>query len=379
MKFPRLKLPFGKKNKQYFTVVDVGSSSVKVGIYKRATELTSQKLVGMGQQEQGIQAMYGGYIRDLDAVIATASVALEQASLQAGVAVPRQSIFGMSGGLLCSEGFRVRTNRTNPNEPIDDKEFTLVADNIETQTVERSTQKLLDLYHVPMKRVETSFTQYKVDGARVDTPIGITGTQLEVCVLHYFAEESHINLVNSLAHQVGLDVVSLLDTAVQTAVSIAKDKKQCVLIDAGGSVTSVVVITDGKVERSVPVFMGGEDYVWALQRGMDINRDTALSLMYGYTQGNLDDDRARTVRQTFEDVSDWMVEAVSIALSSMGLTHLPPALFVTGELRYVRELSKALSAYPWKGTPFSGDLVIETVPSKTPNLDTLSEVAMYLL
>jgi len=378
MKIPRLRLPFGGKDKQFFTVIDLGSSSVKEGIYKRATEITAQKLIGMGNQGQGATSMYGGYIRDLDSVIDMVEIALEEASLQAGV-TPRSAIIGLSGGALFSEGFRVRTNRTNPDEPIREDEFSLVADHIEDQTIKRSVEKLTEQYGAAVKRVETSFTQYKVDGARVETPMGITGTQLEVSVLHYFAEESHIHLINSLANQVGVEVVSLVDTAVQTAVTLSKDKKQCVLIDAGGSVTSVVVISDGKVERVLPIFMGGDDYVWALEKGMNVNREMAISLMHGYTQGNLDDERARNVRRSFEDMSDWMVEAISVCVSSMGLTHIPPSLYLTGDLRYVRELSKALSAYPWVGMPFSGDVIIETLPSKTPSLDALSLLSPFVL
>ncbi|PJA39911.1 hypothetical protein CO179_03985, partial [candidate division WWE3 bacterium CG_4_9_14_3_um_filter_39_7] len=378
MKFPKFRLPFRKKDVPFFIVIDVGSHSVKAGIYKRATEIATQKILGMGQQDQGADSMYGGFIRDLDAVIETTNLAIEEAVLQAGVK-PKEAIIGLSGGVLHSEGFRVRTNRTEPNEMITEDEFSLIANHIEDQTLEHAEKSLLAHREGEFKRVETSFTQYKIDGARVITPIGVSGKQLEVSVLHYFSEESQTHIVNSLANQVDVEIVSLVDTSVQLAAITSIEKQQFVLIDVGGSVTSVVIVNDGKIERSEPLFMGGDDYVWAIQKLMNVHREGALSLFQGYTQGNLDDERARNVRRAIEDMSDWIVEGVATTLHSMKLTRVPATVIVAGEIRHVKEFTKAMSVYPWAGVPFAGTLDIQTIPGKTPHLDALAGLAEYVL
>lgn len=372
--------PFGRffkpKPSPYFTAVDLGSSVIRAAIFKPEDDVEGVAVLGLGSQMQGKKSMYGGQILDLDAVTDSLKLALEEANLKAGVE-STQVVLGLSGGMIQARGLRVRTKRTHPSEKLSENEFEIIAQQIEEKTLQKAQQELQAKYGIEFTRVETSFTGFEVDGAKVSTPIGLAGHEVEIAVLHYFIEPAKLNIVNTLMDQFGLEIVSLLETSVNLAVGHVTSHGDFVLLDVGGDVTEIVVVTAGKVVGNEVIFIGGSDLTWQIQQDLNTSFENAESLKLEYAQGHLDQDRARLVKHSIETALEVWVDGVAAALGEFKVNDLPPRLVVAGESRHLGEVRSRLSAYPWtKYLHFVNFPKIETIQGKLPNIEALTRVEL---
>ena len=367
---------FKSKETPYYTAVDLGSTMVRTAVFKPASELEELKILGMGAHMQGRKSMYGGQILDFDAVTDTLKIALDEANLQAGV-TSNQVVLGLSGGLIHSKGLRVRTRRANPENKLEEAEFDVLAQQIEDKTLQKAQHELEETFKTEFTRVETSFTGFEVDGARVSTPIGLAGSEIEIAVLHYFIQPDKLRSINSMIEQLGLEIASLVETSVHFAVEQMHSLGDFVLLDIGGDATEVVVVMGGKVIGNEVLFIGGSDFTWQIHQDLNTSFENAENMKLDYGQGHLDQERARSVKHSLETAMEWWVEGVAATLSEFQSGDLPPKLLITGESRHLAELRSRLSAYPWmKFLHFVNFPKIEVAQGKLPNIEALTRIEL---
>lgn len=374
MRLPLISKLFSKKSPDHYLAIDLGTHEVKAAIFKTPTEFEHTHWLGMGRQLQGLSSMQAGRIQDLDAVIETVNLAIEEAQLKAGVS-PDAAILGLSGGVIYAKGLRVRTHRAHPDQTLAADEFDVLAEQIEERTLEQAQSELEEKYRLKLTRVETTFTAFQMDAAKVKTPLGLTGGDLEVGVLHYFIESESQKTINSLAQQLGLEIISLVDASVNLAASEIEQHFDHILVDIGGRVTEVVVVKSGKVVASEILLMGGHDLTDQIVHDLNITYDEAETLKLDFVQGHLDHERGRLVKRSIEAALDWWVEGVATALAELKITELPATLLVSGGSRNLSELKTALVSYPWnKSLNFVGFPKVEVLENKFPELEALTKL-----
>ncbi|NTV30601.1 hypothetical protein HGA91_01290 [candidate division WWE3 bacterium] len=367
---------FKQKKTPYYTAIDLGSSAIRVAVFEPADEQHESRIIGMGSQIQGRKSMYAGQITNLDAVTDSLKLALDEATLKSD-SQSNQVVLGLSGGMIHVRGLRVRTKRSHPTEILTEKEFEVIAQKIEEKTLNKALQELQAKCGSELTRVETSFTGFEVDGARVSTPIGLAGNEIEVAVLHYFIDQTKLNTINALIDQFNLEIVSLIETSVQAAVDLSKDGNDFILLDVGGDSTEVVVVVSGKVVGNEVLFIGGNDITWQIQQDLNTSYDNAENLKLEYAQGHLDQDRGRMTKHSIETALEIWVEGIASALSEFKVNDLPPRLIISGESRHLSEIKSRLSAYPWtKFLHFVNFPKIETISGKLPNIEALTRVEL---
>lgn len=374
MRLPSLPRLFKRKASDTYLAVDLGSTTIKVALFKPASELAQAKVLAEGAQVQGLSSMYGGRVLDLDAVLESFNLAIEAVSLKSG-AMSHQVVLGLSGGILFSRSFKVRVKRAKSDQQLDDKEYALLAKQIEEKTLDQATSELSVKHGVDFTRVETRFTSIWMDGAKVVTPLGITGSEVEVAVLHYFIESKRLGVINSLVDQLGLEIVSLVDSSVTLAVDQAEQYGDYVLLDVGGSVTTVVIVIGGRVMGVDNLFIGGRDFTERIQHDLELTYDVAENLKLNYSQGQLDHERGRQIKHCVEAVAEQLVEGVAVMLGALVTKDLPANIVVAGEGRHLAEVRSALASFPWtKSVNFVGFPKIEVLQGKYPSIAALTRV-----
>lgn len=378
MKLPILSNFFKSKETDYYITVDLGSLEIKTAIFKKGTEFEGLKILGIGTQPQGLSCMRGGRVLDLDAVAESLQLALEEVHLKAGVTPTQlQLILGLSPDVICATGLRVRTHRSQPEKQIDQAEFEVLATQVEEKTLTRAKKELEEKYQCELKRVETRFTAYLLDGAKVKTPLGLSGSELEIIVLHYFIEPSRLSAINSLVEQVGLEIVSLVDTTVNLAASCLETHQNFILIDVGGDATEMVLVKAGKLVSSEILYMGGKDFTRQIQNDLNLTFKDAESLKKEYSRGHLDHERARTIKKSLEEVVEWWGEGVAAMLKVLSSRDFPSLIFVAGQSRHLNEIRSSLVSYPWnKNFNFVGFPKVEIMQGKYPGLNALTKIEL---
>lgn len=373
MKVPLFSKLLSKKKSDYLMAIDLGSSHVKAIVYRPPNDLEEKKILGVGlyPHEQG--NMFGGQIRNLDAVIDATRHAIDEANLKAG-AHSDDVILGLSGGVVFHKSLKVKTNRQDPDVAMSQSEFETVAEKIEEQTMVRAEDDLKDRVNGQLEHIETLFTTYMVDGAKVDTPLGITGKEVQIGLLHSFVEESRLRVIHSMIDQLGFQVRALLDSSLQSALVYAKERESFVLIDIGGNVTQMIFVIDGKIADTATLFMGGEDFTSEISNRLQVSFDRAEHIKLTYSQGHLDEDRTYQVKKAIEPVSEWLVEGLATAMAESSVSEVPGHLLLSGESRHLGEIKTSMSSFPWqKNVPIVAFPTIEIAEGKMPIVQALSE------
>lgn len=376
LKLP-IKLPkIFKSEDPFYSVIDLGTAEVKVGICREKDDVKEREVLGTGTQPLNRGSIYGGKILDLDAVLDSTNTALESAVLKAGVRA-KKAVLGLSGGIILPKSYRVRIRRQEPDAKMSEEEFDILARRVEDKTLAIAEDELKILGSQNYTQIETVFTTYQLDHAKVVTPIGLTGAEVEITVLHYYIETSKLRAINSLIEQMDLEVLSMVDTAVYCAVQWIEQYGDYILLDIGADVTQVVVVENGRVLESKSIFIGGYDITQEIQDGLGVSFENAESIKVSYTQGHLDQERARDVHRVVENVTDVITEGVVAAVKTSSTMHLPPCFVITGGSRHLTEVKTALASYPWaQESQFTMHPKIETVEGKTPNFTELTNIQL---
>ncbi len=374
MKIPRPKL--FKKKENHFNIIDLGTTNVKVAVVREADGVHEREVRGESVRLQPLGNMYGGQIINLDGVIDIVGQALDDAVLKASVS-PHRTVLGLSGGIMVPKSFKVRVKRQSPDEPLDEKEFDVLAKQIEDKTMDKAISELDSLGNGKYVRVETIFTDYFVDGARVNSPLGLPGSSLEITLLHYFMEETKLRGFNNLVDQLDLEVVSMVDTAVNAAINWMSKYGDFSLIDIGGDATQIVVVSNGKVAMSECLFIGGIDVTQAIAERVKVSYEEAESLKLKYAQAQVPHEKLQDVRSAISDVVDIIVDGVVESFRNSGIDEMPNTILIDGESRHLHEFKTALSSFPWtKESNFSVFPKIELAPGKDPNFEGLLKIEL---
>lgn len=374
MQLPILSKILGGSPPAHYLAVDLGTDVAKVAIFKPPTQLQKNpQILGRGRQKHGLTAIKGARIDDFDAVLETLDLGLEEAQLHAGI-LPKNIILGLSGGAIKNVGVTVRIKRQRPEEEIDEEEFAVLSEKIEQQTLPKAQELLTQLGEDPQnfKQIGTYFTGYLVDGAKVETPLEISGETLQTQVLHAFTTPKTLEQTNKLADQLNLQVTTLVDTTISLTSQYLEDYPTGIVVDLGGQVSEVVIFKERKILGNVSFNLGSRDLTAAIMKKMRLTFDEAEKVKVSFGEGHLDAQRSQQVRQAIKPVlNDWSL-GLEAALEQFNLPTLPPKMLLVGDSATIEEVKSSLVAHPWKRVlPFNefpeiemlgnGDLALEAL------------------
>lgn len=379
MQLPIFGQLFGAESPDHYLAIDLGTDVAKVAIFKPPSQLqAAPQTLGTGQQKHGLYAMRGNTIADFDAVLETVDLAIKEAQLHAGLRL-KDVIIGLAGAAIKNIGVTVRIKRTQPEEQITDGEFSLLSEKIEAQTLPKAQEALGQLGHLPqsLEQVGTYFTGYQIDGAKVDTPLQISGQTLQTQVLHAFIDTGLLKQVNQLADQLNLKVATLVDTTVSITSRYLEDYEAGIVVDLGGQVTEVVLFNQRKILGNLAFNLGSRDLTEAIQENTGETFDAAEKLKTSFIEGHLDAHRAQEVRASIKPVLDVWVDGLEVTLRQFGQSVLPPSLLLVGASAVMEEVKSSLVAHPWNRVlPFSEFPKIEVIGDGNIALKSLTETQL---
>lgn len=350
MQLPLIRKIFGSSGPSHYLAIDLGTEVAKAAIFKPAGELESNpQILGMGTQKHGLTSMRGARVDDFDAVLETLDMAIEEAQLHAGI-LPREAILGLSGAAVKNVGVTVRIKRQQPDEEINDEEFAMLSEKIEQQTLPKARELLSQLGTDPntLEHIGTYFTGYQVDGAKVETPLQISGETLQTQVLHAFIDPRTLEQVNKLADQLNLKLKSLLGTTISITSGYLEAHPAGIVIDFGGQTTEVVIFKERKILGNLAFNLGGRDLTEAIVEDRKVTYDEAEKIKQSFGEGHLDAQRSQQLRAAIKPVLNNWSTGLEAALEEFNLPTLPPQILLVGESAVVDEVKGTLVAHPWK-------------------------------
>ena len=344
-----------KKNldSQYALSLDIGTEFVKALIFKVEDDGKGYVL-GVGRQHQRLSDMQGGTVTDIHGVIRNCEVAIERAGEMAGL-IPQQVIIGIAGELVKGTTTDIKYIRPNPKAKIDLPELKDIVARVQRRAFDRARTLLAwesGQSELDVRLVNAAIVDVRIDGYKVTNPLGFQGREVQVGVYNCFAPIVHLGALQTIADELELDLLSVAAEPYAVARCLGPDESvefSAIFIDIGGGTSDVAVVRSGGLEGTKMFALGGRAFTKRIAQVMNTNFSEAEDLKIRYSNGDLDKERAESVRKALEaDAKVWLA-GVELTLEdfSHGNDLLPNRILMCGGGSALPDLYQVLSEAKW--------------------------------
>jgi cell division protein FtsA len=348
-----------KENKvPHFVSLDIGTEFVKAMIFRM--EDGKGVVVGTGRQRQRLGDMHGGTVTDIAGVVENCSKALDRAEEMAGV-VADQCIIGIAGELVKGTTTTVHYERLRPETKIDLSELKNIVNKIQWKAFDATREQLAwetGYDAIDVKLVNASIVDVKIDGYRVTNPVGFQGKDVSIGIFNAFAPMVHLGALQTVAADLGLDLVSFAAEPYAVARSVGVDEAgefNAIFIDIGGGTSDIAVVRSGGLEGTKMFAIGGRSYTRRLSQVLNVPFAKAEEIKIAYSQGMLEEDSEKKVKEALELDAEVWLSGVELSLSEFSdIDLLPSRILLCGGGAALPEIKKALETKDWyKNLPFA--------------------------
>jgi cell division protein FtsA len=211
-----------------------------------------------------------------------------------------------------------------------------------------------------VRLVHAAVVELKIDGYPVSNPIGFTGAQVELAVFNAFAPMVHLGALQSVANQLGLDLLGVIAEPYAVATCLDPDElgdAGAVFIDVGGGTTDVALVRHGGIAGTKMLALGGRAFTKGLVErfALSFARAEALKVAAGEA-GDLPEpiERDSLDAALAEDAAVWLrgVELMIADLAEGEL--LPGRVYLCGGGAQLPQLVASLNGDGWwRRLPFA--------------------------
>jgi cell division protein FtsA len=194
--------------------------------------------------------------------------------------------------------------------------------------------------------VDATTVALEVDGKVVSDPVGFRAREFSATVFAAMARAETIDLWRQVAE--GLDFSVLTITAAPMALVASLSQPRGILLDVGGSTTSLTVWQAGRPVAVSSIPIGGSVLTGSLMQKWDLSSEGAERLIRAYASGQLSDgDRNQVLEVMIPALRLWLHETEAALARLRREKPLPERLFLLGGGSGLPEVMEAASALAW--------------------------------
>ncbi len=360
-----MKIPiFSKRKKdtvkegEILLALDVGTEFIKAAIF----QIIDKKVhvVGYAREKQQSNSMHSAMIVNLENVINSTDICIGKALtvadkvLENETPIPQKVILGIAGELVKGVTITADYEREKPDKKIDQKELSEVLDTVKKELSEKihlDIAEEMGLNTDQVEDVDIKIVGSKLDGVRLENPIGFTGVKAEISVYSTYSPKIHINSLRELANRLGLEIIDIVVEPYAIARSVKgshDDAFSGIFIDIGGGTTDIALVQKGVVMGTKMFAFGGKVFTKRLMKDFNIEMQEAEQLKLDYSNQKLSDVKSKKVKKSIEkDIPIW-TEGVELSLEDFeDIEIYPDQMYFCGGGAHLPEIKTGLVAYPW--------------------------------
>ncbi|OGH67414.1 MAG: cell division protein FtsA [Candidatus Magasanikbacteria bacterium RIFCSPHIGHO2_02_FULL_47_14] len=260
---------------EIITGLDIGSTGIRVAVGQYTEDQSgTADLQIIGTAEVGSSGIQKGVIVSIEEAVSAVSHVLEEAERLIGVPIEHGWV-GISGTQILSQGSRGVVAVAKSDGEISGEDVMRVIDAAQTVAAPLNYEVL----HVLPKH-------FTVDGQMgLKDPVGMTGVRLEVDAQIIYGATPYIKNVTKAIYRTGIEIDDLVVSILATADVVATQKQKelgVVVVDIGGSTTSVVVYEEGNSIHMGMIPIGSNHITNDLALGLQTPIEVAERLKIAY-------------------------------------------------------------------------------------------------
>jgi cell division protein FtsA len=342
----------------YYVSLDIGTEFVKALIFR--IEEGKGVIVGAGRYRQRLGDMHGGTVTDIAGVVENCGKALDIAEEMAGV-VADECIIGIAGELVKGTTTTVHYERLNPTKKIDLAELKNIVNKVQWKAYDAAREQLAwetGQAELDVKLVSASIVDVKIDGYKVTNPVGFQGKDVSIGIFNAFAPMVHLGALQTIASDLGLDLISIAAEPYAVARSVGVDEAgefSAIFIDIGGGTSDIAVVRNGGLEGTKMFAIGGRSFTKRVAQSFNVPFAKAEEIKIAYATDELEKEDTEKVRDALELDAEVWLSGVELSLSEFSeVDSLPSRILLCGGGSALPEIKKVLEGSDWyKDLPFA--------------------------
>lgn len=260
---------------EYIAGIDIGSTAVRmaVGVLSPLGERDMINIIGMSESPSN--GVHRGVVNSIDDVVSSISNCRER--LERMIGVPVENVWvGISGPQILSQTSRGFIAVARADGEIQDEDVLRAVEAARTV----ATPSNYEILHA----IPKSFTVDRQAG--IKSPVGMTGTRLEVDAEIIQAPSAQIRNLTRAIYRTNLDIDDLVYSILGASHAVASEKQKklgTAVINIGSATTSLIVFEEGDVLHTATLPLGSEHITADLALGLRTSVDVAeeVKLKFG--------------------------------------------------------------------------------------------------
>lgn len=266
---------------QIITGIDIGSTAIRVAV----GQVDEQSQRGdqihiIGAAEIAAEGVQRGVVTSIEDTVSSISGTIEQIERLIGIPIESAWI-GLSGTHIISQESKgvIAVAKADGEIAADDVERAIEA----ARTVAPPLN--YEMLHILPKG-------FSVDGQTgIKDPTGMTGIRLEVDTQIIHGLTTHLKNITKAVYRTGIEIDDLVLSALATGNVVTTEKQRTlgsVVLNIGGSTTSIIVFEGGEVVHIASIPLGSEHVTNDLAIGLRTSIDVAerVKIHYGHCLAN---------------------------------------------------------------------------------------------
>jgi len=338
--------------------LDIGTDFVTALVCE--SEGKAGKIIGVGRKAQKLGDMQSGVVTDIASVIANCNSAIREAENMAGVTTQKM-ILGISGELVKGATTTTSYVRRDPNTKIDLSELKNIVHKVQWRAFDHVRAQLADEtghVEIDVKLVNTAIVDVRIDGYKVNNPIGFQGKDVTLSIFNAFAPLVHYGALQTITAEIDRELIAIAAEPYALARALSyEDGGQfgAIFIDVGGGTTDVAVVRNGVLEGTKMFTLGGRTFTKRLAQSLNISFKEAEDIKLAYSNDRLERQSHRIVREAMKTDSDVWLSGIVLTLQEFeDIDVFPSKILLSGGGAHLPEIKEALESREWaKSLPFA--------------------------
>ncbi len=349
--------PFSVKKDRSFSVLDVGTESVKVLVAQAKDH--ELEILGKASEAHPLREMEGGVVTDLAGVIERSLKALKTAERMAGVS-PSSIILGFGGELIRGATSQITYRRRDPQSKIHQEELKNIIHKVQWKAFEKVRSDLaydMGLQEIDVKLVHAGVVDTRVDGYKVSNPIGFQGREIAMSLFNAFSPLLHFGAIQTLVAELDREVLAIMAEPYALGRVLGGTEMHGysgIFIDVGGTMTDLAIVHEGAVVSTQNFHLGGRSFTKRLAHSLSLAHEEAEQIKIAFSSGELEHQSFGIVKKALESDTETWLTGIYFALQEVrDLDSLPSTIYLCGGGAQLPLLKEALERPDWlKSLPF---------------------------
>ena len=344
---------FHKKEKLFY-IFDLGGFSVKALLVELNGKGGAPIVRAAVEEPYALGDLEGDIIMSFEGVYETCNKALAQLARVSSSPV-KQVVVGLSGTYVQGRSFTQFYARESPHEEIDLPELKHTLQNIQQRAYEairKDFTRETGRSEIEVFLINAAIDEIKIDGYRVGNPLNFQGKELSISIFNAYLSRLYLEVLQELFTKLNLTIETFVYGPLALQQSFLQKTSQdadAILLDIGGSATTVSVVRKGRLEHVRTLQLGGSSFTQKIAREMEVGFWEAEHVKIRYSAGQLSEAASRKIARMLQNESSVFLRGLEMVLREFSQASLlPTTIYLSGGGSSFSLLQRLLRKTEWK-------------------------------